>query len=136
MSGNTPSRTLSERESHLLSSLSAVGYTVFTIKDARTVLDIDDPGLRKLLHHLSRKGWLKRLERGKYLIIPLEAGPEAQWAEHEYLIAASLASSEFLQNTKIHLEITRDGSVDTPFYEAALFGEPRSVQPLPPHFCG
>ena len=96
MSDNAPSRTLSERESHLLSSLSAAGYTVFTIKDARAALDIDDAGLRKLLHRLSRKGWLKRLVRGKYLIIPLEAGPEAQWVEHEYLIAASLAEPYYL----------------------------------------
>ena len=42
MSEISPSRTLSERESHLLSSLSAAGYTVFTIEDALAALDIDD----------------------------------------------------------------------------------------------
>jgi len=49
----------------------------------------------KLLHRLNRKGWIKRLERGTYAIVPLGAGPEAGWAAedsavHEYLIAASL----------------------------------------------
>lgn len=96
MSEEYPSRTLGERESRLLSGLSAAGYTVFTIDDARTVLDASDANIRKLLHRLHRKRWIKRLERGKYLILPLAAGPEAQWAEHEYLIAASLVESYYL----------------------------------------
>ena len=96
MSDEYPSRTLGERESRLLSSLSAAGYTVFTIEDARAVLDDSDANVRKTLHRLNRKRWVKRLERGKYLILPLAAGPEAQWAEHEYLIAASLVSPYYL----------------------------------------
>ena len=96
MSDEYPSRTLGERESWLLSSLSAAGHTVFTIEDARTVLNTSDASVRKLLHQLHRKRWIRRLERGKYLIIPLAAGPEAQWAEHEYLIAASLVEPYYL----------------------------------------
>ena len=96
MSEEYPVRTLGEQESRLLTSLSAAGYTVFTIKDARTVLDDSDVKVRKLLHRLHRKRWVKRLERGKYLILPLAAGPEAQWAEHEYLIAASLVEPYYL----------------------------------------
>jgi len=87
---------LGEQGARLLSSLSAAGRTVFTIKDARAVLDTSDSRVRKLLHRLHRKRWIKRLERGKYLILPLAAGPEAQWAEHEYLIAASLVSPYYL----------------------------------------
>jgi len=93
---DNPRRTLSERESYLLSSLSAAGFTAFSIEDARQVATIEDAALRKLLHRLSHKGWLKSLERGKYLIIPLAAGPAGQWAEHEYLIAAALTSPYYL----------------------------------------
>jgi predicted transcriptional regulator of viral defense system len=96
MSDKTPSRTLGERESRLLSSLSAAGHTVFTIQNARAVLSDSDTSVRKLLHRLHRKRWIKRLERGKYLILPLAAGPEAQWTEHEYLIAASLVQPYYL----------------------------------------
>lgn len=96
MSENIYRRTLSQSESHLLSSLAAAGFTVFTTVDARALLKTGSTDISKLLHRLNRKGWLKRLERGKYLIIPLEAGPEAQWAEHEYLVAASLASPYYL----------------------------------------
>lgn len=53
-------------------------------------------GARRLLHQLVAKRWLERLERGKYRLIPLEAGPEAQWAEHEYLIAATLVKPYYL----------------------------------------
>jgi len=96
MAEKYPVRTLNERESYLLSTLSAAGRTVFTIEDARAVLEASDTSVRKLLHRLHRKRWIKRLERGKYLILPLAAGPEAQWAEHEYLIAASLVEPYYL----------------------------------------
>jgi predicted transcriptional regulator of viral defense system len=96
MADISPFRTLGEQESRLLSSLAAAGYTLFTIEQARSALPLDDAALRKLLHRLHYKGWLKRLERGKYLLIPLEAGPDAQWAEHEYLIAASLTAPYYL----------------------------------------
>jgi predicted transcriptional regulator of viral defense system len=76
MSDQSLSRTLSERESLLLSTLSADGHTVFTIEDAHAVLEDSDADVRKLLHRLNRKRWIKRLERGKYLIVPLAAGPE------------------------------------------------------------
>ncbi|MCX7681133.1 MAG: hypothetical protein N2508_04065 [Anaerolineae bacterium] len=91
-----PARTLSEQESYLLSSLSAAGRTIFSIEDARAVLGRPDGGVRKLLHRLCRKRWVRRLERGKYLLLPLAAGPEPRWAEHEYLIAASLVQPYYL----------------------------------------
>ena len=50
----------------------------------------------KLLYRLAAKCWVQRLERGKYRLIPLEAGPEAQWAEHEYLVAAALIQPYYL----------------------------------------
>ena len=89
-------RTLGDQESRLLTGLSAAGYTVFTIDDARAMLGPDDANVRQLLHRLHRKRWVRRLERGKYLILPLAAGPDAQWAEHEYLIASSLVTPYYL----------------------------------------
>jgi predicted transcriptional regulator of viral defense system len=45
---------------------------------------------RKALSRLEKRGWLKRLERGLYLIVPLEAGPNAQWSEDPLIIATQL----------------------------------------------
>jgi len=89
-------RTLGARESYLLSSLSAAGFTVCTVQDATAVLDERPATVHTLLSRLSAKGWLERLERGKYLILPLEAGPEGRYGEHEYLIAARLVQPYYL----------------------------------------
>lgn len=43
------------------------------------------------LSRLVDDGWLERIERGLYLIIPLEAGPERKWTEDPKLIASQLA---------------------------------------------
>lgn len=96
MISDLPIRTLSERESRLLSRLAATGHTIFTVADAQVMLNGDSAGLPLLLHRLAAKRWLQRLERGKYRLIPLEAGPEAQWAEHEYLVAAALVQPYYL----------------------------------------
>jgi predicted transcriptional regulator of viral defense system len=46
--------------------------------------------VRKALSRLESNGWLRRLERGLYLLIPLEAGPEGQWSEDPLVIATQL----------------------------------------------
>ena len=48
--------------------------------------------LGKLLSRLERKGWLQRLERGLYFIVPLEAGPEGRWSEDPLVIATQLVA--------------------------------------------
>src|SRR2546422_10270042 len=45
---------------------------------------------RKKLYRLEKRGWIARLERGKYLVIPLEAGAERTWSEEPYLVASTL----------------------------------------------
>ena len=89
-------RTLGARESYLLSSLSAAGFTVFTVQDAVALLGEPPATVHTLLSHLAAKGWLERLARGKYLILPLEAGPEGRYGEHEYLVAARLVQPYYL----------------------------------------
>lgn len=43
------------------------------------------------LSRLVDDGWLERIERGLYLIVPLEAGPERKWTEDPKVIASQLA---------------------------------------------
>jgi predicted transcriptional regulator of viral defense system len=89
-------RSLSNSEARLLTALAAAGRTVFTIKEARQTYGGNGADVARLLHRLSVKRWVERLERGKYRLIPLEAGPEAHWATHEYLVAAALAQPYYL----------------------------------------
>jgi len=92
-------RSLSDREARLLSALAAAGRHVFTIEEARQTADVNGADVARLLYRLTAKRWVQRLERGKYRLIPLEAGPEAHWAEHEYLIGAALVRPYYLAYT-------------------------------------
>lgn len=82
-------RGLSAEEAGFLAHLSGEGKEIFTIADGYAYWD-DDPNTPFRLRDLEEKGWLKRLERGKYLIVPLEAGPEREWTENAFVIAAHL----------------------------------------------
>jgi len=74
----------------LLTQLSEQSKNIFTVDDARATLSISKRHLDNLLQSLVNKKWLKRIERGKYLIIPLEAGPKREWSEEAFVIASHL----------------------------------------------
>jgi predicted transcriptional regulator of viral defense system len=86
----TQTRTLGPTETRLLNRLAAAGHVVFSTEQARAALGSGGQDINKLLHHLARKRWLLRLEKGKYLILPLEAGMEGLYSAHEFVIAAHL----------------------------------------------
>ena len=81
--------TLSAAESEFLSRLAAEGKTIFSINDARDSW-VGSTAITTVLHRLEKKGWLRRVERGVYLLIPLEAGPERTWSESPLVIAPYL----------------------------------------------
>lgn len=86
----TEERTLGPTETRLLNRLAAGGQIVFSTAQARAALDDEDQDVNKLLYRLTRKRWLLRLEKGKYLLLPLEAGTEGSYTVHEFVIAAHL----------------------------------------------
>jgi predicted transcriptional regulator of viral defense system len=86
----TQIRTMGPTEARLPNRLAANGNIVFTTDQARAILNIDDQDINKILYQLTCKRWLLRLEKGKYLILPLEAGMEGLYSVHEFVIAAHL----------------------------------------------
>jgi len=82
--------SLSELEARLLVSLSAAGKSIFSVEDAEEVLKRKKVNIPRLLYALSKKRWLERLEKGTYLILPFEAGPERRWTEEGYVVATYL----------------------------------------------
>jgi len=82
--------SLSKIESALLSTLSAEGKNIFTTDDASAVIGKGRTDIRNILSTLSKKSWINRIERGKYLIVPLEAGVERKWSEDSFIIASHL----------------------------------------------
>lgn len=85
-------KTLGSQGARLLTALSVAGKTVFTVDEAHQFLDDDRIRVRQLLYRLEKRGWVQRLERGKYLILPLAAGLEGIYTAHEFLIASRLIS--------------------------------------------
>ena len=86
----TRKRTLGPTETRLLNRLAADGHVVFSTAQARDALNGEERHVNKLLHRLTQKRWLLRLEKGKYLLLPLEAGMEGLYGPHEFIIAAHL----------------------------------------------
>lgn len=86
-------RTITElgpRQAEFLATMAGSGREVFSIEDAS---DFWQPGqyVRNELAQLESKGWLERLERGRYLIVPLEAGVDREWSEDPLAIGTFLA---------------------------------------------
>jgi len=83
--------TLSASLARVLSELAARGQPIFDMDDFVEVLGADRVRAKKLLYQLRQSGWVSRTGRGKYSIIPLEAGPEGFWSEDAFVIACHLA---------------------------------------------
>ncbi|PKN84564.1 MAG: hypothetical protein CVU46_13750 [Chloroflexi bacterium HGW-Chloroflexi-8] len=83
--------SLSKQETEFLTTFSASGKRVFTYQQAADYW-FSKVAATNTLGRLVRKGWLQRLERGLYMIIPLEAGPERLWSENAIILASSLIS--------------------------------------------
>jgi predicted transcriptional regulator of viral defense system len=80
---------LGSKEAEFLAAFASQGKTIFTVEQARDFWG-DAVYTTKVLGRLETKGWLRRLERGAYMIIPLEAGPDRTWSESALVIAPHL----------------------------------------------
>lgn len=99
MSSNNPTQNkggLSPQETRLLSKLSSQGKNIIKIKDIEETLGCSYQNARRIVSDLTNKKWLERLESGKYLIIPLEAGEKGEFTEHEFIIASKLVDPYYI----------------------------------------
>jgi len=76
------------RISNFLSKLAKQGEA-FTIEDAHRITHIDRPYLRKLLYRLEKRGAIERIERGRYIIVPLYS-EKGKYTLHEFIIGSLL----------------------------------------------
>lgn len=88
--------SLSTTESTLLASLSERGRNIFTLEDVTSTLDIPYEYAKVIVSRLGKKKWLIRLARGKYIIVPLEAGVRSQHTEHGFVIASHLVEPYYI----------------------------------------
>ena len=62
---------------------------IFTIEEAVKITGIDKNTLKVLLSRLEKRGWVERIEKGKYIIIPLGA-EKGEYTLHEFIIGSLL----------------------------------------------
>jgi len=72
----------------LLENLAKNGNT-FTVKDVLNTNDIQREVLWVILSRLENRGWIERIEKGKYLIIPLGA-EKGKYTLNEFIIGSIL----------------------------------------------
>ncbi len=73
----------------LLDKLHQLVKGPFTPADAATLLSVDPGRARRLLNLLSRHGWLSRVRRGLYVLVPLGASEPKAWREDPWAVAAT-----------------------------------------------
>jgi predicted transcriptional regulator of viral defense system len=63
----------------------------FSIQEARQALGhTPDHPTRQFLERLHRKGWIQRIRRGRFAVIPLSSGDDRTPQLHEFLVAMEL----------------------------------------------
>ncbi|APW98891.1 transcriptional regulator [Halobiforma lacisalsi AJ5] len=92
----TQRKSLSTRESQTLSRLANESRQIISISDIANVLDIPRKSAKDMAYALKEKGWLERIVHGKYLILPLAAGENGVYTEHEFVIASALVEPMYI----------------------------------------
>lgn len=82
--------------SSVLLTLAGAGRTVFRADEAPGLVGLSREVTRDRLKTLEHHGWVKRLARGLYLVIPLEAGPQRSWTEDPAIIASQLVRPSYI----------------------------------------
>jgi predicted transcriptional regulator of viral defense system len=87
---------LSGNESLLLSSLAGKGKKIFGLKDIVAELGCSYAYAKDMARNLAKKKWVVNLRRGAYLIVPLSAGVEAKYTEHEFVVGSHLVEPYYI----------------------------------------
>ncbi len=80
---------LSQREAEFLARLAAGNRSIFRYAEVADYWP-DSALAHHALSRLQRGGWLKRIERGLYMLVPLSAGPDRVWTENALAIGTRL----------------------------------------------
>jgi len=76
--------------SRLITELSQSKKNVFSFEEAAQILKTDNKQVKKLLHDLVKRGWVKRIEKGKYFLVPLTVDTTKPYTINQFLIASKL----------------------------------------------
>lgn len=78
---------ISEKNRRYITLLHRKTNGIVTVKDAATLLGLDRKETAKMLAALANQGWVRRIRRGLYLLIPLEATSPEDWHADPWVMA-------------------------------------------------
>ena len=84
---------ISGRNRRLLTTLHRSVAGPFSVEEAASALLLSIPRTHRLLAYLADRGWLLRLRRGLYSLVPLEASHARDWVEDPWVVASKLYGS-------------------------------------------
>ncbi|CAE6485650.1 MAG TPA: type IV toxin-antitoxin system AbiEi family antitoxin [Candidatus Binatia bacterium] len=87
---------LGPQETKLLFSLEEKGVSIFTTEDAKKILDSGSASAWLVISGLKKKGRVRQIEKGKYLLIPAKAGIEGYWAEEAWVVVPYLIDEYYV----------------------------------------
>ena len=87
-------KSLSKKEYEVMAELALKNVKSLTLDEAGRLLDIKKDYLKVIFHRLEKKKWLERLEKGNYLVVPMEG--KYGWSEHPFVIVSRLLKEYFI----------------------------------------
>ena len=85
---------ISGRNRRLLTALHRNVSSPFSVEEAASALLLSIPRTHRLLAYLADRGWLLRLRRGLYSVVPLEAAHAREWVEDPWVVASKLYGAD------------------------------------------
>lgn len=85
---------ISDKETYLLSTLANEGKSIIDLDDITRVSGASYNYAKVIANRLRKKKWLIQITKGRYLIVPLSAGVDSEYTEHEFIIASDLVKDK------------------------------------------
>jgi len=87
---------LGPHETKLLFALEKEGRTIFTFEEGARIIGSSRAAARHVIHRLTRKRRIIRIQRGKYVLAPARAGIEGDWAENPFVIVPHIIDEYYI----------------------------------------
>ncbi len=87
-------RSLSKMEYEIVSELALRRINIITTNEVSKIFKTKKERLWNILYRLEKKGWLERIEKGKYMVVPFQA--KKGWLEHPFVLASNLIKKYYI----------------------------------------
>lgn len=87
-------KSLSKREYEIIYEFTNRKIDNITIQEASKILRISKSRLWDIFYRLEKKGWVERVERGKYLVVPFHA--KEGWLEHPFILVSRIIKNYYI----------------------------------------